>query len=259
MKLEKTLCDSYKILEPTDFVFNGFTKLDEYANTLSASYDGWSGHKVLSNVKHAKIAKNLSYAVAGQVTMKMLKVYADGNEHHYNEVCDSLDLAYGHDIDCWRSLISRNMIALSSKKAYGRKFYTITDFGKEILHVIEANNVYFRIARWFKIKGEDMYSAMLKADLAGEESWKDLLPESIVDFLEALFNPSSEIRRLGSAYRWMNNFMYLLKNNDDFYDKIDNPEVMSWLEQNKDRYPAASRFLLMFNKMQKKKKRAKAA
>ena len=98
----------------------------------------------------------------------------------------------------------------------------------------------------------------MKADLAGEESWKDLLPESIVDFLEALFNPSSDIRRLGSAYRWMNNFMYLLKNNDDFYDKIDSPEIMSWLEKNKDRYPDVSRFLLIFNKMQKKKKRAKA-
>lgn len=257
MTLEKPMCDSYKILEPTTHIFGGFSLLDEHASKMSKEFDYMTQVYKMSGTRYTREARNLSYAVSGQVTMKMLAVYADGNEHHYDEVCKALDLAYGHDIDCWRSLIDRSMIGFSSKKGHGRKYYTITDFGKEVLRVVEANQVYFRVARWYKIKGEDVFTAMMKADLAGEESWKDLLPESLTALLDALFNPSSKIRQLGSAYRWMNNFMYLLKTNDEFYQKIDCPEVLSWLQQNKSRYPAISRFLKIFNRMQKK--RAKAA
>jgi hypothetical protein len=257
MTLEKPMRDSYKILEPTSTILTGFNKLDEYSRMRTREYDYWTHQYKMTDSRQNKTARNLSYAVSGQVTMKMLAVYADGNEHHYDEVCQALDLAYGHDIDCWRSLIDRSMIGFSSKKAHGRKYYTITDFGKEVLRVVEANQVYFRVARWYKVKGEDVFTAMMKADLAGEESWKDLLPESLAALLDALCNPSSNIRQLGSAYRWMNNFMYLLKTNDEFYQKIDCPEVLSWLQQNESRYPAISRFLKIFNRMQKK--RAKAA
>ena len=257
MTLEKPMRDNYKILEPTSTILTSFNKLDEYSRAYTREYDYWTSQYKLTNKTHSKIARNLSYAVSGQVTMKMLAVYADGNKHHYDEVGRALGLTYGHDIDCWRSLISRSMIILSSKKAHGRKYYTITDFGKEVLRVVEANQVYFRVARWYKIKGEDVFTAMMKADLAGEESWKDLLPESLTALLDALFNPNSQLRLLGSAYRWMNNFMYLLKTNDEFYQKIDCPEVLSWLQQNESRYSAISRFLKIFNRMQKK--RAKAA
>ena len=145
------------------------------------------------------------------------------------------------------------MIEFSSKHSNGRKFYKITDFGREILKVVKANQVYFRVARWFKIKGEDICTAMMKADLNGEESWKDLLPETLTALLESLFNPASEIRLLGSAYRWMNNFMYLLKTNDDFYEKINNPDVLAWLQANKTKYSSIETFLKKFSRMQKKK------
>lgn len=257
------LHDNYKILEPSALSLAGYPRLKAHAEKtrLLRYYDytyGLDGSRVSRETTRvenygAREAANLIHATAGHVTMKMLKVYEDGNEHHYLEVCQHLELAPGHDIDCWRSLEDRGLISFSSKRDHGKKFYRITDLGQEVLRATRANQVYFRVARWFKIKGEDVCTAMMKADLNGEESWKDLLPETLEALLEALFNPASEIHALGSVYRWMNNFMYLLKNNDEFYEKIDCPEVHTWLQANKDKYSAVSRFLVKFARIQKKR------
>ena len=266
--------DSYRILEPSSSMFDGYPYLKKHAAlTKQTRYYEWpttvndgqvvyhtsSGQIVYGVDKYgAREAMNLAYATSGQITMKMLEVYADGNEHHYLEVCSKLDLAPGHDIDCWRSLDSRHLIECSSKREHGKKYYRITGLGQEVLRVVQTNQVYFRTARWFKLKGEDdICTAMMKADLNGEESWRDLLPETFTSLLEAFFNPASEIRRLGSAYRWMNNLMYLLKSNDDFYEKFNQPEVLAWLQEKKETCAEASRFLKKLVRIQKK--RAKTA
>ena len=45
--------------------------------------------------------------------------------------------------------------------------------------------------------------------------------------------------------------------NDEFYEKIDNPDVLAWLQANKAKYSSIETFLKKFSRMQKK--RAKAA
>ena len=199
-------------------------------------------------------SSNLLHATSNQVTMKMLKIYEDGNEHHYTDVIHILfpDRGYGHDIDCWRSLVKRGMISLSSKHSHGKMFYKISDFGREVLSIVEANRLYSRISRWFKVDDDDRCAAMMEADLRGEEAWKDLLPESFIELFEALFNPTSSLRRIGSCYRWMNNTVWLIKSNNEFYQKIDCPEVMTWLQEHKNIYRGIDKFLNIVNKAKKK-------
>lgn len=254
------LHDNYGILDQSHSPLDGYPMLKKHSrkNRMVRFYDWHDNNKVKSRIDNYGLreAMNLAHATTGHVTMKMLKIFEDGNEHNYREIVEKLfpEKGYGHDIDCYRSLENRGMIEFSSKHSHGQKFYKITDFGQEILRVVQTNQVYFRVARWFKIKGEtDICTAMMKADLNGEESWKDLLPETLIAFLNALFNPNSEIHKLGSVYRWMNNFMYLLKTNDEFYEKIDCPEVLAWLQENKDNNVSVARFLVKFQKMQKKR------
>ena len=252
------LHDNYKILEPGAFSSTEYPLLKSHSlKTISYGY-GKLG-KLGIDAYGAREVANLIHSTSGHVTMQMLQIFEDGHEHNYREIVEKLfpEKGYGHDIDCYRILEKRKMIEFSSKHSHGMKFYTITDFGREMLRGVKANQVYFRVARWFKIKGEDICAAMMKADLNGEESWKDLLPETLIALLESLFNPASEIRLLGSAYRWMNNFMYLLMTNDEFYEKIDNPDVLAWLQANKAKYSSIETFLKKFSRMQKK--RAKAA
>ena len=251
------LHDNYKILKPGAFSSTEYPLLKSYSLKTRIIKD-YFGESYLDSYGAREVA-NLIHSTSSHMAMKMLQIFEDGHEHHYREIVEKLfpEKGYGHDLDCFRSLENRKMIKFSSKHSHGMKFYRITDFGREMLKVVKANQVYFRVARWFKIKGEDICTAMMKADLNGEESWKDLLPETLITLLESLFNPASEIRLLGSAYRWMNNFMYLLKTNDEFYEKIDNPDVLAWLQANKAKYSSIETFLNKFSRMQKK--RAKAA
>lgn len=245
--------DNYGILEPRKICFINCPQLSMHAQLTHRiephRWSSWTETKIVNYGLTESL--NLIYATSGQVTMKMLKVYEDGNEHHYSEVCNALDLSYGHDIDCWRSLEKRGLIAFSSKHSRGKKYYRITPFGQEVLEIIAANQVYYRIARWFKIKGDPTVE-MMKADLAGEESWKDMLPETFNALLEALFNSSSRIRQIGSAYRWMNNLMYLLKTNPEFREKINNPETQAWIDGHINVYPGLAAFALKIKNVNKK-------
>lgn len=229
-----TLHDCYGILDPMpiSIVFKSFPHLNKCMVPNQA----------------------ILHATPSLVTMKMLKIYEDGNEHHYTDVCRELfpDKSYGHDIDCWRSLVKRGMISFSSKHSHGKMFYKISDFGREVLSIVEANRLYSRISRWFKVDDDDRCTAMMEADLRGEEAWKDLLPESFIELFEALFNPTSSLRRIGSCYRWMNNTVWLIKSNNEFYQKIDCPEVMSWLQEHKDIYRGIDKFLNIVYKAKKK-------
>lgn len=247
--------DCYRILTPRSIYFLNCPCLSEHAaKTREVKKWNFIEHTcTIACVNYGlQDALRLIHATSGKVTMKMLGVYRDRNEHHYNDVCDTLGFPHGHDIDCWRSLVDRGLIAFSSKHAYGKRYYKITPFGEEVLGIVDANQVYYRVARWYKIKGEDVFTAMMKADLNGEESWKDLLPESINALLEALFNHQSRIHQIGSAYRWMNNFMYLVKSNNEFLEKVNAPETRSWLDEHKDKYASIRIFLKKLDQINKK-------
>lgn len=198
-----------------------------------------------------KHLRNLIHSVKGTVTMKMLAIYADGKEHHWDEINPKIGIPKGNDIECWHSLIHRNLIAFSSKHERGRKFYTITPLGKDILRVTEINHVFYRIARWFKMKG-DIYSKFLMADVndTTDSPIVDLVPENFLALAKALFDPSSELNRIGSSYKWMNSFVWLTKNSRNFYEQFYTPEVLDWIKNAP--YAPAKRFLPILAKAQKK-------
>ena len=232
------LKDNNSILTPKMLDFKSFSMLCQYALTQCE-----------------RKAFNMMHSTFGLVTVNMLNVYHDGNEHHYKDVLQALfpGKPYGHDYDCWKSLVFKKLIKFSSKHSYGSKYYEITPLGREVLEIANANQAYFRIMRWFKIKGEDIYAAMMKADLNGEESWKDLLPETMLELFKQLFDPDSKMRQLGSAYRWMNNVINLLKNDNDFYEKATVPEVMDWIESHRSSNIEVQNFFNVLAKIQKRK------
>ena len=222
MVLEKTEFTDYnKILTPKPIRFN-------------------------SNFKY-----NLVHSTHGKVTVKMLNFYRDGNEHHYRDICKALfpDKNIGHDYDIWKSLVKHHMIAFSSKHKHGSMFYKITPAGEEVLAVADANQPYYRVMRWYGMEEDEMISEMVKADLNGEEAYKDRDPETLIALLEELFNPSSKMRTLGSAYRWMNKVIDCLKRNSTFYDDMTSEEVMKWLEASKDKWPEIYAYLNVLRKV----------
>jgi len=233
--MEVELHDANEILEPSTRTFAGYPFLQTHAMMTREIYSCYGNYNDPYGLREAI---NLSHATAGLVAMKMLMMYADGNEHHWREISSKLfpDKGYGHDIDCWRSLIDRSLISFSSKHAHGMKFYKITSFGREVLDIIKANDPYFRVVRWFKIDEDEVIPAMMQADLQGEEAYRDAEPEAFINLLECLFNPGSGMRRLGSAYRWMNTVVRLIKTNCMFFEKFTMPEVTGWLDSHKHYY-----------------------
>lgn len=244
--------DSHGILEPSSSILKDCPLLCSKASKTKTY--GWTDTVFYP---YTRKIKALRFAVASHVAMKFLLAYEDGNEHAYRDVTASLSMPVGHDIDCWRSLCDLDMIALSSKGRYGLQYFTITDIGREVLSIVKANQVYWRIARWFKLDDDKVIQAMVQADLNGEESWKDLMPEAFTALLEGLFNPDSDLHRVGSCYRWMNNVMRLLKEKNEFFEKFNCPEVNAWLKEN-SHYYGIEKFSKKLANIAKKKMKAAA-
>lgn len=200
-----------------------------------------------------KFNYNIVHSTHGKVAVKMLSFYRDGNEHHYRDICKALfpGKNVGHDYDIWKSLVNHCLIAFSSKHSHGSMFYKITLAGEEALAIADANQPYYRVMRWYVMEEDEMISEMVKADLNGEEAYKDRDPKTLIALLEELFNPSSKMRTLGSAYRWMNKVIDCLKENSTFYDDMTSEEVMKWLEDSKDKWPEIYAYLNVLHKVSK--------
>ena len=198
-------------------------------------------------------AKKIACRSKLSITMKMLAIYADGNEHCYRDCWQTLfpQKSEGHDIDCWRSLENNGFIKFSSKHKYGRKYYIITGTGREMLAVCEVNYIYHRIARWFKIDEDDRAFEMIRGDMAGEDASNDMNIESFITLLEELFNPMSKMHMLGSCFKFMDNVVKMTKTEPEFYEKVTSPEVMAWLNSHKH-YPGVEAYIKILAKIAKK-------
>lgn len=210
MILHKILKDSYKILEPTNNVLVGYFAF-EYARVT---------------------ALNAMHATSSNVYIKYLKCYGDGNPHTYKEIHKKIfpNAAYGKDIDCWKTIRNSKFIEFESKGKYGIQFFKITDLGRELLKIVDANQVCQRILRWYKIDDDKRESAMIEADLQGENTYLDLEPESFIAMFDALLDDNSELSRIGSRFRFLNKVMRAYATIDDFRAKASDPKVRSWLE-----------------------------
>ena len=252
--MKSEFSDNNYILAPKPISFDTLPKLHEMSHTMGKKYH-W-GHVSVKNVGFTQ-AYNLLHTTHGTVSTKMLALCQDGNEHHYRDICKQLfpDKNVGHDIDCWNGLIKKGALKFSSKHKYRSMYYKITSFGQEILKIADINQSYFRIMRWYKIDEDQMISEMMKADLNGEEAYKDQDPKTLVALLEQIFNPSSQLRTIGSAYRWMNNICNSLKKNKDFYEKMTSPEVMTWIHANKEKSNEVMKFFIFLSKAEKSLKK----
>ena len=255
--------DSNHILAPRAISFINCPLLEEYSRVKTKCWGGYvDGYAkyILSNEPHMKMAKALAHSHLGQVTTRMLDVYRDGGEHHYDDVCKRLGFYKGKDIDCWRSLVNKGLIKFSSKHARGRMYYTITPFGREVLGIVDANNVYYRVLRWFSLDGDEFIQAMVKADLSGDGGYEDQLPKAFINLFDALLDPKSRIREIGSAYGCMNKVISLINNNNEFYERATCPEVMKWINDNKDKSVEHFAFYSKVNSIcRRKEKRAAKA
>lgn len=209
--LGKIFKDSYGILKPTSNVLVGYPAF-EYARVT---------------------ALNAMHATHNNVYIKYLKCYGDGNLHTYKEIHKKIfpNEAYGKDIDCWKIIRNNKFITFDSKGRHGIQFFKITDLGRELLKIVDANQVCHKIFRWYKIDDDKRESAMIEADLNGESSYLDLEPESFIAMFDALLDDNSELSRIGSRYRFLNKVMRAYATIDDFRVKASDPKVRSWLEE----------------------------
>ena len=249
--------DSYRILDPSYMDLGDFPEFERYSITRKPWY---IESLTTDDIAKYSIEKTKSkiYSINGTVTMKMLKIFADGNEHHYDDIWLALfpDKNKGHDIDCFNGLKDNCFIEFSSKHAHGKMYYKITELGKEMLKICDVNQPYYRIFRWIKFKGNNIYEAMMKADLQyGENTSMDLSDESMLDLLKNIFDKTSKMRKIGSAYRWLNNVINAYKQNDQVYSLINSELVEKWMNENSLTNPEINRFKTRIEKIGKIRKK----
>ena len=257
MKL--TFSDSYKIYPVVEVDTSVFPELDDYFRKATQLSKWMIGHPYATRWKQAKeskamnVVKALLHSTRGTVTMKMLLAYADGKEHHFKEMAKACGIQEDTDIDCWKSLVNRNLISFSSKHQRGSKYYTITNFGRFITNVIEANDVFYKTIRWFKnIDDDQIYAKMMTHDLnTNGYSFDDISPESCLKLVQSLLDESSMLFKLGSVCKWMNAFMYVLKSSRELYNHINIPEINEWLDANKELNYATKAFYPKWKRIQK--------
>lgn len=236
--------DAYGILDPSYMDLGDFPEFERYSITCKPWYIKNLTTDAIAKYSIEK-AKSKIYSTNGTVTMKMLKIFEDGNEHHYDDVWFALfpDKNKGHDMDCFRGLMQSKFIAFSSKHKYGKIFYKITPAGRDVLKICDVNQPYCRIFRWIKFKGNNIFEAMMKTDLQyGENTSMDLSAESMLDLLKNIFDKTSKMRKIGSAYRWLNHVINAYKQNDQAYSLINSELVMSWINENSLTNPEINRF-----------------
>lgn len=198
-------------------------------------------------------AYNLCHMTNGKTVMKILRLYADGQDHHYSEISAVLfpGKGPGHDIDSFKSLINRGMVKFAGKGKRGRMLYKITPFGQEILKICDMNDVYYKPMRWFCMDEDEMFTNMLKADMGDDDTGYDTSPEALLNLMKQIFDVNSPIAKLGSRYRWFNKFMQKLLTNQSFYETVNAPETNAWLDEHKDD-PEVSKFYIKWKKTQQK-------
>lgn len=254
------LHDSYKILPEIEVNTCIFPELDAFVKRKSQipkwliGYPNEEELRKSQEYRAENAVKSLLHSTRATITMKMLLVYADGNEHHFKEMSKACNIPEGNDIDCWKSLINRGLIAYSSTHERGSKYYTITSFGKFIVDVvIKSNDIFYKPIRWFKnIDDNDVYANMLNGDVNSNEcALDDTSPEAILNMVKALLDPSSMLYKLGTVCKWMNIFMYVLKSSKEFYSHANVPEVNEWLDANINLSEASKNFCKKWKRMQK--------
>lgn len=240
------IADSFKIFEPN-------SKLDIIHDMLK--HIDMSGHVLVTLNDASRMNKYVNVSRA-KIYIQMLKVFEDGNLHHYSDIYDLLfkpnNCNYGHDMDLFKMLRSTGMIGNETKGARGKLFYSITPFGKKILEMADINEAAYRIIRHFTSDPDLAREKFMHEDLMGiGQSWNDLTEDSLKEMLESVFSPNGKIFGIKSHHYWVNKIIKCYKTSDEFRAMF-TPSIKAMMENMATNNVYMSRFLKLTNKVDKK-------
>ena len=234
---EQQMKDSYNILTPID---------DKIAND-AIGYEHsvkWCNYMMSSKL-------NLRHAVNGYTYVKWLKAFKDSVPMSRKQAQEKTSIYMG--TDNWKRINEWMMLDLDHVGKYRCAFYKLSHDGERALAMVEANDAFYRVMRWFDhtLDEDQLTVELMQADLNGEEAWKSLEPEGFIKMYDAVFNPESLCRKVGSSYRWINKICHMCKVRQDFFEKTTCDEVIAWFNSH-IHYDGVSNFLKFLEKLQKK-------
>ena len=240
------ISDSFKIFEPVSKldIIHDMLKYIDMSGNISVNVNDVSKMNKYVNVSRAKIY------------VQMLKVFEDGNLHHYSDIYDLLfkpnNCNYGHDIDLFKMLRTTGMIGNETKGARGKLFYSITPFGKKILEIADINEAAYRIIRHFTSDPDLAREKFMREDLMGiGQSWNDLTEDSLKEMLESVFSPNGKIFKNKSHHYWVNKIVKCYKTSDEFRAMF-TPSIKAMMKNMATDNVYMARFLKLTNKVDKK-------
>lgn len=194
------------------------------------------------------IQKYLKYAfrTPGNMYVKMLMRMENepcSYREIYNSILKPLGKPMGNDTLSFISMQKRGLMEFDHYGKYRRKFYRITKLGKLIVEAAKTNMVVYRVLRHFMKFEGDFIEYSINVSL-NPETMNDLTPASMVKLLDALFNESSDIHKLGSHIYWSTKLLDALKKNKDCYSLMESDEVKKYLSDN-----ASNPYVAKFNEV----------
>lgn len=177
-----------------------------------------------NSINNTRVHKDLMY-------IQILNVFNDNKPHTYNECWEILfkpcNLKKGHDFDLFKSLAIRALIKHCGYRKYRAPIFTITDLGKLVLNNSRINNTAYRVIRHFDRVKDGFIEKIIKEDLAGQESWKDLLPETVLEMFKSIFN--GDIFNIGSNCYWINKVIDCYKKSKEFRNIVNSDEIKLYI------------------------------
>lgn len=193
--------DSYKIFTPRDIDVPG------------------------NSINNTRVHKDLVY-------IQILNIFDNNKSYTYNECWEILfkprNLKKGHDFDLFKSLAIRKLIKHCGYGKYRAPIFTITELGKLVLNNSRINNTAYRVIRHFDRVKDDFIEKIIQEDLAGQESWKDLLPETVLEMFKSIF--TGDIFIIGSNCYWINKVIDCYKKSKEFRNIINTNAIKSYIE-----------------------------
>lgn len=150
----------------------------------------------------------------------------------WNNILRPLGKPKGHDKDLIAGMELNGLTTIVGYGKYKAPLYGITSLGKEVLNAVNANEAAYRVLRHFMVDPDEYAMKIINEDLLGTgESWNDLTPETVINFLKETFDSNSSIQKIGSHFYWINKFINAYNESQDFRDLIRKPEITAFISR----------------------------
>lgn len=216
-----------------------------------ASSDGTSINRSLkflsvTNLDRRTVTSKLIY-------VKMLNVFADGGKYSYMDCWEKIlkpqGKTKGYNTDTFRGLIFDKFITFVEKGQRNKLLYSITPLGRLILETAKANEPANRVMQHFLgKKNKDPIAKMMQDDLLGLETYKDVMPNAIIDMLKSVFDSDGSIRKIGSHIYWINRIVTSYRTIPYFREIFNNDDVQMYLDKQKELNKEFAKFVISLKK-----------